>query len=53
MTPAEEAASILAQLGVVSGGDLASFSPIDGSEIGRVPTGDPASADLIEAGLSS
>lgn len=44
MTPAEEAASILAQFGVVSGGDLASFSPIDGSEIGRVSTGDPALA---------
>ncbi|HET6943071.1 MAG TPA: aldehyde dehydrogenase family protein [Sphingomicrobium sp.] len=44
MIPAEEAASILARFGVVSGGDLASFSPIDGSEIGRVRTGDPASA---------
>lgn len=45
MTPVEEAASILKQFGVdASRGDLASFSPIDGSEIGRVSTGDPAAA---------
>jgi aldehyde dehydrogenase (NAD+) len=44
MTPADEAASILGEFKVVSGGDLASFSPIDGSEIGRVSTGDAASA---------
>ena len=44
MSPAEEAASILQQLGVdATDGDLQSFSPIDGSEIGRVKTGDPAS----------
>jgi len=40
MTPAEEAASILDQFGIESSGDLRSFSPIDGSEIGRVQTGD-------------
>lgn len=45
MTPAEEAASILKQFGVdASDGDLVSFSPIDGSEIGRVRTGDASSA---------
>jgi len=44
MTPADEAASILTQFGVdASDGELVSFSPIDGSEIGRVRTGDPAS----------
>ena len=40
MSPAEEAAAILKNLGVASNGDLASFSPIDGSEIGRVRVGD-------------
>ena len=44
MSPAEEAASILEQLGVASGGDLVSFSPIDGREIGKVQTGDPGAA---------
>jgi aldehyde dehydrogenase (NAD+) len=45
MSPAEEAASILKDLGVeASEGDLISFSPIDGSEIGRVQTGDPGAA---------
>jgi len=44
MTAAEEARGLLEKLGVKSGGDLASFSPIDGSEIGRVATGDPAKA---------
>ena len=45
MSPAEEAASILKQFGVSpSHGELASFSPIDGSEIGRVCIGDPDSA---------
>ncbi len=41
---ADEAAGLLAQFGVVSTGDLASVSPIDGAEIGRVATGDPDSA---------
>ncbi len=41
MSPAEEAAAILKQLGVdASDGDLISYSPIDGSEIGRVRIGD-------------
>ena len=45
MTPTEDAAKILAQFGLDSGsGDLASFSPIDGKEIGRVATGDPRAA---------
>jgi aldehyde dehydrogenase (NAD+) len=45
MSPAEEAATILEQLGVGgSAGDLVSHSPIDGKEIGRVSTGDPGSA---------
>jgi len=44
MSPADDAAAILSQLGVTSAGDLASFSPIDGSEIGRVAIGDPATA---------
>jgi len=41
MSPAEEARQVLDQLGVEPGGDLVSFSPIDGSEIGRVSVGDP------------
>ncbi|MEO7602525.1 MAG: aldehyde dehydrogenase family protein [Sphingomicrobium sp.] len=41
---ADEAAGLLAQHGVANAGDLASFSPIDGAEIGRVATGDPNSA---------
>ena len=45
MSPVAETAEILNRLGVgASGGDLASFSPIDGSEIGRVPTGDAGKA---------
>jgi aldehyde dehydrogenase (NAD+) len=45
MTPTEEAASILKQFGVdASHGDLRSYSPIDGAEIGKVRTGDPATA---------
>jgi aldehyde dehydrogenase (NAD+) len=44
MTPADEAASILDLAGIDSGGRLASFSPIDGSAIGRVTVGDPGRA---------
>jgi aldehyde dehydrogenase (NAD+) len=45
MTPAEEAASILRELGVDAGdGDLVSWSPINGSEIGRVSVGYPSAA---------
>ncbi|MEO6199203.1 MAG: aldehyde dehydrogenase family protein [Sphingomicrobium sp.] len=44
MSPMEEAGRLLAQLGVTSGGDLPSHSPIDGAEIGRVATGDPGVA---------
>jgi aldehyde dehydrogenase (NAD+) len=45
MTPAEEAASILRDLGVdAADGDLASCSPIDGSVIGRVTVGDAGNA---------
>jgi aldehyde dehydrogenase (NAD+) len=44
MSPAEEVAGLLRQFGVASGGDLVSFSPIDGAEIGRVAVGNPAEA---------
>jgi len=45
MSPAQEASSILQELGVdATSGDLASRSPIDGSEIGKVLIGDPAAA---------
>ena len=44
MSPAEEARQLLESFGIESSGDLASFSPIDGQEIGRVATGDPAAA---------
>ena len=40
----EEAAELLAMFGIESSGDLASISPIDGQEIGRVATGDPSRA---------
>jgi L-aminoadipate-semialdehyde dehydrogenase len=41
MKAAEEAAGILQLAGVDCGGGLTSFSPIDGSCIGRVTVGDP------------
>ena len=41
---ADEAAELLAQFGIESEGDLASISPIDGKEIGRVAVGDPERA---------
>ena len=44
MSPAEEAGQLLAKLGVRAGGDMPSYSPIDGAEIGRVATGDPKAA---------
>src|SRR5574338_610787 len=45
MTPAEEAASLFERFGIDgSGGDLVSFSPIDGREIGRVRIGNAADA---------
>ena len=45
MTPAEEAASILKDLGVdATSGELISQSPIDGSEIGRVQIGGAGNA---------
>ena len=37
----DEAAELLAQFGIESGGGFASVSPIDGKEIGRVAIGDP------------
>ena len=50
MTPAEETASILRQFGVdAADGDLASFSPIDGREIGRVRTGNASEASARAA----
>lgn len=39
MSPAEETAELLLQFGIRSSGELAARSPIDGSEIGRVPIG--------------
>jgi len=44
VSPAEEAAELLTQFGIEGSGELASFSPIDGNEIGRVRVGDPAGA---------
>ena len=45
MSPAEETAAILKQFGVdPSAGDLVSRSPIDGSEIGRITSGDAGNA---------
>jgi aldehyde dehydrogenase (NAD+) len=44
MSPAEEAAELLKQFGIESRGELASFSPIDGAEIGRVAVGDAGKA---------
>jgi aldehyde dehydrogenase (NAD+) len=44
VSPGEEAAGLLGQFGIANTGDLASFSPIDGQEIGRVATGDPDAA---------
>ena len=44
MSPAEEAAKLLAEFGIVNAGELVSFSPIDGQEIGRVQIGDPGVA---------
>ena len=53
MSPAEDAAQLLELFGIASGGELASYSPIDGSLIGRVAVGDPqrASARAAEAFL--
>ena len=44
MSPAEEAAELLRTFGVANTGDLVSYSPIDGGEIGRVASGKPAEA---------
>ena len=44
MTPADETSELLRQFGVESSGELVSYSPIDGAEIGRVPIGDPGGA---------
>jgi aldehyde dehydrogenase (NAD+) len=44
LSTAAEAAELLRRFGVESGGDLVSFSPIDGSEIGHVQCGNPESA---------
>jgi len=53
LTPAEEAAELLGQFGIASAGELASHSPIDGGEIGRVQIADPdrAAARAQEAFL--
>jgi aldehyde dehydrogenase (NAD+) len=44
VTAGEEAGQILGQFGVQPAGALASISPIDGSELGRVAIGDPGEA---------
>ena len=44
MKAAEEAQNILELAGIDSSGGLASYSPIDGSCLGRVTVGDPATA---------
>jgi aldehyde dehydrogenase (NAD+) len=44
MSPADEAAELLRHFGIGSSGELASRSPIDGVEIGRVVVGDPGRA---------
>jgi aldehyde dehydrogenase (NAD+) len=44
MSAADEATELLEHFGIESRGDLASCSPIDGSEIGRAAIGDPGGA---------
>ncbi|MGE5564089.1 MAG: aldehyde dehydrogenase family protein [Bacillota bacterium] len=44
MSPAEEASGLLRRFGIDATGALASHSPIDGSEIGRVARGDAGGA---------
>ena len=44
MSPADETAELLRQFGIASSGELVSYSPIDGAEIGRVTIGNPAEA---------
>jgi len=54
VSPAEETGQVLAELGVETGGELVSHSPIDGQEIGRVAVGNPDAvcARAAEAFLS-
>jgi aldehyde dehydrogenase (NAD+) len=49
MSPAEEAAQILKLFGIGPAEGLASCSPIDGAEIGRVKVGEPDSACALAA----
>ena len=49
MTPAAQAAALLKEFGVATNGDLASFSPIDGADIGQVAIGDPDAAATAAA----
>ena len=44
MSPVEECAELLRQFGVAISGELVSYSPIDGRDIGRVSIGKPADA---------
>ncbi|MDV3256429.1 MAG: aldehyde dehydrogenase family protein [Sphingomonas sp.] len=46
-SPNEEARSILSELGVSEGGDMPSFSPIDGSVIGSVREAQATDANLV------
>ena len=49
MSPAEQAAELLAQFGIANKGEILSRSPIDGEAIGRVEPGDPDGACALAA----
>ena len=49
MTPAAQVAALLQEFGVATKGELASFSPIDSAEIGRVAIGNPDAAATAAA----
>ena len=49
MSPAEQAAELLAQFGIANKGEILSHSPIDGEAIGRVEPGDPDAACTLAA----
>jgi aldehyde dehydrogenase (NAD+) len=49
VSPAEQAAELLAQFGIANKGEILSHSPIDGEAIGRVEPGDPDAACALAA----
>ena len=49
MSPADQAAELLAQFGIANKGEILSRSPIDGEAIGRVEPGDPDAACALAA----